>query len=224
MFDKEKIDHYFAEDSFKKNKTKEKTSVNRHSRLVHWAKLILPSTAAVLIGLLLIYPSLKTDTKDFKLDITRPKKGELEKLHVENTVLYVTDKNNRINNFVAQNIDETEPGSKLIKLTSPEGLLPVSDAAWANIKSPTGYFDQNKNTVTLTDNVEIFYSEGMVLQTPEATFDFNKSLGFGRQGVTADGYFGSLQADGFEFSTNDDILVFTGHSNITIKEESLKGK
>ncbi len=184
----------------------------------------MPSIAAVLIGALLVYPSLKTDPKDFKLDITRPKKGELEKLHVENTVLYVTDKNNRINNFVAQNIDETAPGSKLVKLTSPEGMLPVNDTDWANIKAPTGYFDQNKNTMTLTDNVEIFYSEGMSLQTPDATFDFNSSRGFGENGVTADGYFGNLKADGFEFSTQDDILIFNGHSDITIKEESLKGR
>ena len=224
MFDREKIDHYFQEDSLRNVKPKTTSSANRHSRIVHWAKLLLPSIAAVLIGTLLIYPSLKTDTKDFKLDITRPKKGELEKLHVENTVLYVTDKNNRINNFVAKNIDETAPGSKLVKLTSPEGMLPVNDTDWANIKAPTGYFDQNQNTMSLTDNVEIFYSEGMSLQTPDATFDFNSSKGFGKNGVTADGYFGSLKADGFEFSTQDDILVFTGHSDITIKEESLKGR
>ncbi|MFR8206612.1 MAG: hypothetical protein ACLU99_09995 [Alphaproteobacteria bacterium] len=75
----------------------------------------MPSIAAVLIGLLLVFPSLKKDTRDFKLDITRPKQGELEKLHVENTVFYITDKDNKVNNFLAQNIDETAPGSKIIK-------------------------------------------------------------------------------------------------------------
>lgn len=224
MFDREKIDHYFQEDTLRHVERQPLSEISKHSRIVRWAKLLLPSTAAILIGVLLVYPSLKTDIRDIKLDITRPKKGELEKLHVENTVLYVTDKNNRINNFVAQNIDETEPGSKLVKLTAPEGLLPINDTEWANIKAPTGYYNQNQNTITLTDNVEIFYSEGMSLQTPDATFDFNASRGFGQKGVTADGYFGSLTADGFEFSTQDDILVFTGHSDITIKEESLKGK
>ena len=76
----------------------------------------------------------------------------------------------------------------------------------------------------LTDNVEIFYSEGMTLQTQEAAFDFNQSKGYGTTRVHADGYFGSLVADGFEFSGKDDILIFTGHNDITIKEESLKGR
>ena len=152
------------------------------------------------------------------------KQGELEKLHVENTVFYITDKDNKVNNFLAQNIDETAPGSKIIKLTAPEGLIPVDFTNWANIKAPTGYYDQNANILSLTDNVEIFYSEGMTLQTQEAAFDFNQSKGYGTTRVHADGYFGSLVADGFEFSGKDDILIFTGRNDITIKEESLKGR
>ena len=97
MFDKNKIDRYFnadAEAMFSATTSK----VSKHTRFVRIAKLVLPSAAAILIGLLLIFPSLKKDAREFKLDITRPKQGELEKLHVENTVLYITDKNNKINN------------------------------------------------------------------------------------------------------------------------------
>jgi hypothetical protein len=224
LFDKEKIDSYFNWDSQLPAARRNSESTSRHTRFVRLAKLLLPSIAAVLIGLLLVFPSLKKDTRDFKLDITRPKQGELEKLHVENTVFYITDKDNKVNNFLAQNIDETAPGSKIIKLTAPEGLIPVDFTNWANIKAPTGYYDQNANILSLTDNVEIFYSEGMTLQTQEAAFDFNQSKGYGTTRVHADGYFGSLVADGFEFSGKDDILIFIGHNDITIKEESLKGR
>lgn len=226
MFDKNKIDRYFNEDSDEKTHPEENpvpTGWNRHTRFVRIAKLLLPSAAAALIGLLLIFPSLKKDARDFKLDITRPKQGELEKLHVENTVLYVTDKDNKVNNFIAEHIDETEPGSKLIKLTKPEGLIPLNPTDWANIKAPIGYYDQNTNLMTLTDNVEIFYSEDTIVNTFEATFDFNNNRGFGSHPVNAEGYFGNLKAEGFEFNSNDDILIFTGHNDITIKEESLKG-
>lgn len=64
---------------------------------------------------------------------------------MENTVFYVTDDANRVNNFTADTIDETEPGSKLIKLIRPEGLLPSSDDRWISVKSPVGFYDQNKN-------------------------------------------------------------------------------
>lgn len=224
MFDKDKIDNYFIAPTDKHPAHPAPNQAMRHSRFVHRAKLILPSAAAILIGMLLIFPSLKKDARDFKLDITRPKQGELEKLHVENTVFYITDKDNKVNNFVAERIDETAPGSKLIKLQNPEGLLPLNQNDWANVKAPSGYYNQEQNSIRLTDNVTLFYSEGMELNTPEAEFDFKQARGFGNQTVTADGYFGHLVADGFVFSTKDDILTFTGHSNITIKEESLKGK
>ena len=121
MFDKDKIDSWFNADATAdlRDHPAVKDAFNRHTRFVRIAKLLLPSAAAVLIGLLLVFPSLKKDIRDFKLDITRPKQGELEKLHVENTVFYITDKNNRVNNFIAERIDETEPGSKLIKLIKP---------------------------------------------------------------------------------------------------------
>ena len=223
MFDREKIDSYFnadAEAMFSASAPK----VSKHTRFVRIAKLALPSAAAVLIGLLLVFPTLKKDARDFKLEITRPKQGELEKLHVENTVLYMTDKNNQVNNFTADRIDETAPGSKLIKLINPEGLIPLSHNNWASIKAPTGFYDQNRNTMRLTDNVELFYSEGMTVYTFDADYDFNLAQGIGTNQVEAEGYFGNLTADGFEFFGNQDLIVFTGHNDITIKEESLKGK
>lgn len=222
MVDIKKLDTYFNADSEIPAARPDKKLVNRHTRIVRFAKLFLPSLAAILIGLLLLFPTIHKDVRDFKLDITRPKKGELEKLHVEDTVFYITDKNNKVNNFIAQNIDETEPGSKLIKLTKPEGIIPLENGEWNTVKAPLGFFNQKNNLLRLDDDVEMFYSAGMAVHTTEAFFDFPNSKGYGSKPVSAQGVFGNLKAEGFEFSTADDILVFTGHSDITIKEESFE--
>ena len=219
MLDLNKLDSYFRADS-EQPVSNARPALSRYSRFVRLAKLALPSIAAVLIALLLLFPSLKKDTRDFKLDITRPKKGEMEKLHVENTVFYITDKNNKVNNFIASNIDETAPGSKLIRLTKPEGILPLEQDRWVNIKAPVGYFNQNNNLLELQEHVEMFYSEGMNVVTSSAFFDFNASRGYGSKPVTGQGFMGDLQAEGFEYSARNDILTFTGHNDITIKEES----
>lgn len=219
MIDLRKLDNYFNADS-QQPAANSRSVLNQHSRFVKLAKLALPSAAAVLLALLLFFPYLKNDTRDFRLDITRPKQGELEKLHIENTVFYITDKDNKVNNFIASNIDETEPGSKLIKLTNPEGILPTTPERWVNIKAPYGYFNQNTNLLELDDNVELFYSEGMTVNTSSAFFDFNSSRGYGNRPVTGQGFLGTLQAEGFEYSSKNDILTFIGHNNILIKEES----
>lgn len=224
MFDKNKIDSYFDTDSQQPPLADKPQTYSKHTRYVRLAKLLLPSVAAILIGLLLVFPSLKQDVRDFKLDITRPRAGELEKLHVENTVFYITDKNNKVNNFTASHIDETEPGSKLIKLIDPEGLIPVNENNWADIKAPVGYFNQNTNVLQLLEDVDLFYSEGMTAKTIEAFYDFNAARGYGVKPVHAQGYFGDLDAEGFKFLSKDDILIFTGHNDIVVKEESIKGR
>ena len=157
--------------------------------------MLLPAAAALLFGLLLLFPSLN-NVREFKIDITRPAKGELEKLHIQNTTFYITDKSNRVNNFTADNLDETSPGSKLIKLTNPKGIIPTSDDTWIDIQSPTGYFDQNANTLKLQDDVEMIYSDGMTVNVPDMVFDFTAAKGFSDKPVRARGHLGDFQQPG----------------------------
>lgn len=222
MINVKQIDSLFNEES-QKNQPPQKNALVKHTKWVRRAKLILPSFAAVLIGLLVVIPALEKNEKDLFLDITRPKKGELEKLHVEKTILNVTDKDNKVHNFTAKNIDETSPGSKLIKLNEPDGMMPTSFTDWVNIKSPTGFYDQNKNTLQLIDNVEMFYSQGMNINVPDVTFDFNTSIAQSQQPVKAQGYIGDLTSEGFEFNTKTGIITFKGKTFIKLKEDSLKG-
>jgi hypothetical protein len=218
LVDYKKLDSFFSGNILPSIKD----SVTRHTKLVRRAKLILPCIAAALLSLLFIIPALKKDLSKFSIDITRPKAGELEKLHVENTVFYITDRNNNVHNFTADSIDETEPQSKLVRISNPEGILPVSEGVWLDIKSPTGYYNQEQNTLTLTDDVEIFYSAGMNIQVPYVVYDFRNLKGHSSKPVKADGFLGKLDSEGFEFYSQTGVMIFKGKTNIKIKKESLK--
>lgn len=188
------------------------------------AKLILPGIATILISLLLIIPALRQGEYDFKLDITKPKSGELEKLHVENTIFNITNADNKVQNFIAQNIDETVPGSKIIKFAHPEGTLPHGLQEWFNIKSPTGSYNQNDNILQLTDNVDIFYSEGMNISLVNLTFDVDEKHGYSRNPVSGQGLFGDINAEGFDFYNDQGLLIFTGKTYLKVNQESLKSR
>ena len=219
MFDHEKIDAFFTGEKIANKKSA--PNITQHTKIVRLAKLLLPAAAALLFGLLLLFPSL--NDKEFKIDITRPQKGELEKLHIQNTTFYITDKNNRVNNFTADNVDETSPGSKLVKLTNPKGIMPTSENVWIDIQSPTGYFDQTANSLKLQDNVEMVYSDGMTVNVPDMVFFFADSKGFSDKPVKARGHLGDLDSEGFEFYKDKNILIFTGKTHIIIDEDTLKG-
>jgi len=216
-----KLDSFFQTgDSNGKNKPRKKLN---HGQRVRLAKLTLPCIAAFLLSLLVIIPQLRQQINEIKIDITKPKTGELEKLHVENTIFYITDKNNQVHNITADNIDETEPGSKLIKIINPEATMPSAEDKWLNIKSPIGFYNQETNSLNLTDNVDAFYSDGITMETFDMTYDFKNSKAFGNNPVEAEGFFGDLQSQGFNFYPETGILIFTGKTNINLNEKSMEG-
>ena len=90
MADFRKIDAFFNGEAAFDNK--EASKLSRRAQILRWAKLLMPSLAAVLIALLLLFPSLKDNDVVESLDVTLPKKGELEKLHMEQTEFSITDK------------------------------------------------------------------------------------------------------------------------------------
>ena len=222
MFDKDRLDSYFTSNGLNIKKSIKNTS-SKHTTLVKRAKVILPSFAALLLGLLIAYPSIKDIEKDIRLHIIRPTKGELEKLQVENTNFYITDKKNQVHNFTSTKVFETEAGSKLIKLQNPQGIIQSKDEQWIDFKSPTGFFDQNKNILTLKEDVDIFYSNGMTIDTKELKYDFNSSVASSNTPVVAQGYMGDIDAQNFTFDNNTGILTFNGKTIIMVNEKSLKG-
>ncbi len=215
------IDSYFANTGLKKES--KNPELDRRHKLIKSIELLFPSIAAILLGLLIIIPNAKQSEESFGLDITLPKQGELEKLHVESSELFITDKDNKVNKFNADNIDETAPGSKLIKLSNPKGKIPTLKGPWYNIEAPIGYYDQNKNTLKLEQNVKMTYSEGYTATTEAMEYDFQKNIGLSTTPTHGEGAAGQIDSQGFKFYKNQNLLIFTGKTHIIIKEEQIKG-
>ena len=215
MVDTKKIDSYFVQGipEYKGEETKKRSSK------VRAAKLILPSFAAIILALMILFPYLKTSQKTFDFDITLPKKGELEKLHVENTLFNVTDSDNKISRFTADNIDETEPQSKIVKLLNPKGKIPLKNGGFADMKSASGFYDQANNRITMIEDVFVNYNDEMNIKTSRTTYDFNLHIGEGNAEIEAEGVYGKMKAKSFEFDTKNEIYKLFGDSFLDIKRK-----
>lgn len=157
-----------------------------------------------------------------RTDVTLPKKGELEKLHVEKTVFSITDKNNKVSTFTADQMDETEPGSKLVKIINPNGRIPTGKGDdKVDVEANIGYYDQNASKVKIIENVKAVYPDGTIALTDEAEYDFKTAYGFGNQKVHAHGNWGKLWADGFKYYQNNEVFILTGKSKITNQTQTL---
>lgn len=216
MVDTKKIDSYFTQGI--PSYIKEEVSDKRAAK-VRLVKLILPAFAAIILGIMVIFPLLKKTENNLNFDITLPKKGELEKLHIENTVFNITDADNKISRITADNIDETEPQSKVVKLVNPRGKLPLKNGAFADMHSTSGFFDQKHNRITMLDDVFINYNDEMDIKTSRATYDFNQHRGKGNAEIEAEGIHGKMRAQSFEFDTKNEIYKLFGDSFLDIKHK-----
>ncbi len=213
MVDVQKIDAFFNGNAVLK--TAERRTESKRSRVLRFAKLVMPSIAALLIGLILILPNFKKENVVSKEDLTLPQKGELEKLHAEDASFSMTDADGKISSFTADSMDETSSMSKVIKIQNPKGKIPLkTEEKFVDIIANTGFFDQAKNTIRLEQNVKAVYDNQTTFETNEAEYDFNKAYGQGQKPIHAYGSWGKIWADGFSYDKNQEILYLNGKSKL----------
>lgn len=224
MVDFKKLDSFFDLKNLKEQIRESQTATGKRARVIRMVKLLLPAFAAALIGLLAIMPSLQDRSNDLKIRLEKPSLQDIEKLHMENTIFYLTDKNNQVSNFTAENIDEVSENSEMIKLSKPKGNLAAGSDNFIDIIAPLGYYNQTSKILSLQENVTMTSTDGIVAKSDEVLFDGNQAKVYSIMPVTAEGYFGKLDAEGFEYFNNSQIMAFTGKGNIDIIQSSSSQK
>ncbi len=218
MFDLRQLDYIFNHNGFKNDFNAESFRLQKEKKFVRLLKIFLPAVAAALIGLLAVLPALKERSDIFQNTI-KPSHNELEKLHIENTQLYMTDKKNRVNSFKADTVDETAPKSQVLKVINPNGRLLLTENKWVDIKSPLALYDQKKKFVDMKNNVDIVYSDGMQAKTEEVFYDAQTAKIYADTPVTAWGKYGNLSSEKFVYLIDDELLTFFGKTDIDADKE-----
>lgn len=211
MLDSQKIDSYFDDKVVYNIRTEQKGS---HG--VAWRRLIkltLPCLAAVLLGLMVVMPNIKKSV-DFNNNLTMPRKNEMEQLHMEETVFNITDNKNRVNKIVADSVDETKAGSQRYKIINPKGTIPT-DTGKTDITADVGFFNQQNNVLELEKNVRAAVNQNTVVTTEAAAYDFDNDKGWGNVAVSADGDWGTMNAEAFTYDKTKELLVLKGKHKIT---------
>lgn len=220
MFDSQKIDAYFDD------KLSDRRRFEYYEpRSFAWRRLIkilLPCVAAGLLGLMVVMPNIKKSV-DLTDAVTLPRKNEMEQLHIEQTVFNITDSKNRVNKIVADNVDELEIDTAHYKIAHPKGTIPT-DNGQINITSEIGYFDQPKNVLKLEDNVKALLDDGTVVRTKVAVYDFNKEKGYGDLPVSAQGDWGTMHAESFDYNKIKEKLTLKGKHRVETTHGVLTGE
>jgi lipopolysaccharide export system protein LptC len=190
----------------------------RYSRFVSLMKVALPALALVLTLLVIAWPRLQNTATDlFAVSFGSLSGSSVDSQRLVNARYHGTDSDNQPFMVTADLAEETTPGSRIVRLTSPKADLTFEDGSWVMMTARTGQYAQDKNDLTLSGGVDLFHDEGYEMHTPSMTVNLRAGTVTGTQTVTAQGPLGSLTAEGFTYDRDAGRVEFTGRAKLLMR-------
>ena len=169
---------------------------NAYARFVRLLRVLFPTLAAILIGLVVLWPQLAPRHDQFRigfadLEVTDDGLSMIRPRYVG------TDEQSRPFSISASSVRNLVPGGEEMLLDEPEAEITLEDGAWVTVTADTGTYDVDGNALTLTGRVRLYHDKGYSLETTKAYVDLGRSEITGNEQVAGHGPSGYLQGTGF---------------------------
>ena len=189
----------------------------RYSRFVGIMKLVLPISAAILIGLVIAWPD--SDPQRSGLGLT------FANIDVSNDgavgmtrVRYVgVDKQNQPFVITAGRVLPKSKDAQHLALQELQADMTIEGGRWVTLIAEEGLYDRERKTLQLDGAVDIYSDDGLELHTQSAFVDFATGLARGQNPVRGQGPFGLFNAKAFKLFDNGRRIVFSGGVKLTLR-------
>lgn len=189
----------------------------RYSRFVGVMKVLLPSLAVVLLGLVVAWPRLGNDEDRFQIGFASISQQAVENLQMVNARYYGIDNRNHPFTVTADLAKEEQPRSGVMLLERPKADFATRDGNGVYVEAVRGYYHQKEQILDLEGEVSLFHDEGYELHTEKASIDLVRSVAEGHVAVTGNGPQGRIQGEGFRIVENGRQIVVLGRSGLSLK-------
>ena len=206
---------------------RQKRRMRTHSRLVVSLKILFPSLAAVLIGLVIVWPQLNAQQEeqisllasDVK-DIAVP-----DDQAMVNPRFFSVDEKGEPFNLVAKKAFELPGETRRVRLNDIKADLLRRDNRWFALDSDVGVYSQKDDTMELSGQVYLYTETGEEIETTGAVVNMKTRDISGREKVFVRMPAGSAEADGFSVSQKGTMIRLTGKTRaVFYPENRTKGK
>jgi lipopolysaccharide export system protein LptC len=187
----------------------------RYSRFVHLMKRLLSLGAFLIIAAVLAF--------FFVQRLPRQLQMSYERLgHVENDLAMMkprlTGADSKGNPYVitADIAVQDAHNNKKASLKNLEADLALDSKNWLNARARTGMVDMTSGQLELRDGIDVFTATGYELHSRSASANLKQNVIHGHEPVTGQGPNGTLRADEFHADRATDILILSGHVQMTL--------
>lgn len=193
---------------------------SHYARAIRLLKLVLPTIAAILIGIVAIWPQIRSGQNELPLAAAEVSAEEIQNLAMINARFMGIDGRNQPFTVTAEMATDVAPDSKQVMLTAPKADITLKDGTWLAVTADTGVFRQEEQTVELEGHVNMFHDAGYEFETSTAFVDLSQGAAFGFEPIDGQGPFGTIAAEGFQVFDEGERVIFTGKATLTLRPQT----
>ena len=196
---------------------------DRHSLLVGTMKVMLPALAAGIVLVLIAWPRLVPQDRDFRLSVSDLASEEVDNLTMVNPRYRSRDEQNRPFTVVAERAVQASSGADQVELFAPQAEMTLNDGSWVTVTAAQGVYNRKSEHLQLHNGVQLFHDRGFQFETPKAEVDLKAGTAQSDAPVNGHGPEGQIEAQGFHILDNGARIIFKGKSHMTIRGSVLEG-
>jgi lipopolysaccharide export system protein LptC len=195
-----------------------------YSHFVVVMKVALPALAALLLGLVVVWPKLSQMESGFKLSFANLSPKSVDTLVMKNARYFGVDESNRPFAVTAETATQLPDNQDLVRLVSPKADFTSSSGANIVVDAASGLYHQSTKVLDLSGGVNLYHDNGYEIHTPTATIELSNNAAHGTDPVEGHGPQGEIHASGFEIAGKNHDITFTGKSQLNLRAAQAKAQ
>ena len=197
------------------------SSVSQYSRFVSIMKIALPVAAGVLLLVVFGLPLFREQEE--RIHVAPAKDANGRSLAMTNARYFGTDDKGRPYSVTAESVRQGVGNDKTIELNQPKAEIKTTGGTDVAASASAGVYDRDSQEIELSGEVTLDQPNGK-LRTSQAHIALKDGSARGNAKVTGEGSFGTLEASGFSYNKDDQVIRFTGPSRLVMNGKTVSTK
>lgn len=195
-----------------------------YSRFVGLMKVVLPATAAALLGLIVAWPRLAPRDQAFQIAFANFNVKTVDTLSMTNPRYFGTDNKNMPFTVTADVGTQVDPQTLVVALENPVADLTRKDGSGVVLNSDVGFFRQKDGTLDLMGHVDLYQDSGYEVHTDSARIEVGPGNATGDEPTHGRGPTGTIDGEGFRLWERGKTILFTGKAKAVLNVSKNKTK
>lgn len=188
----------------------------RYSRFVGLMKMVLPASAAALLGLILVWPNLSSRESAFFMSLGNISFRDVDTQSMQNPRYHGTDDSNLPFAVTADVATQVDPINSVVSLENPAADIARKGGGQIILNAEMGLFRQKDDLLDLIGGVGLYQNDGYELHTDSVRVNIKENAITGDAPTNGQGPGGTIEGEGIRVWEGGNRIMFTGKTKAVL--------